>query len=99
MHHLRFRIVRRFDAAKLPNMREPDGEHHTDMRRRHCGQTRNLAGCARPHLGDQDLGVGLDPKHSERPTNLVVERLFACDRRTTVRRHRRNKILRRGLSV
>ena len=53
---------------------------------------------AHPHLGDQDLRLGLEPAHGERQSDLVVQAPLRPDRRRVRRTQRTEDVLRRRLA-
>ena len=59
---------------------------------------RDLAEAAHPHLGDADLGVGLEPAERQRHAELVVVVALVRDRARVRRAEREQDVLRRRLA-
>ena len=86
--------------STLPSCSRCDGRDRrddADVRARDLRESADLPRAAHAHLGDDDLGVGLDAGERERQPDLVVEAGFGGDEPNVRAQQRGEDVLRRGL--
>ncbi len=87
----------RSTRAEELEMLRADVGHDDEARLRDRAERCDLAEPAHPHLGDQDLRLGLEPADRERQADLVVQAPLGPDRRHVRRAERTEDVLRRRL--
>ncbi len=88
-------VLHRLDELEVHG---PDVGDHPDIGSREPGEPGDLPEAAHPHLGDQELGLRLQPGQRQRDADLVVVVALVRDRPAMGRAECEEDVLRRGLA-
>src|SRR5207248_9776577 len=98
VEQLRLRARDVLDAAEQLEMDRRDRGDDADVRARDLGERPDLPRSAHAHLGDDDVGVGLDAAERQRQPDLVVVAVLGGDDARTLPQQGGEDVLRRRLS-